>query len=145
MCVSENVSEGLLSWNILFGRSEGQVWYWICLGVVLFVVMFSLHSPVTASVFSSFGIPTGFVVNIGVFAPLVLVFSVLGGYLDKGILASFLLAAGLCLGAYLPSAIFDSPDFPVPLIPTLQWALTIAFVIGCIGFVVGAGVKRLLS
>lgn len=130
--------------NIWFGRSQNQLRYWIALAIVLFGAMFSLHTPAIAEIVAPIGIPTGFRVNIGVFAPLVVVPAALAGYLTEGVLVSYLLAAGLTFGAFLPSALFDTPDFPVRLIPVLQTAFLLTIVVGGVGFLIGVGVRQLV-
>lgn len=139
------MTERVSGQNLLLGRSEGRLLHWVALATVLFVIMFALHTPATAEVIAPLGIPTGFVVNIGVFAPLVLIFAVLPAYFNKGMLMSLLVAAGPSFGAYLPAAIFDTPDFPVPLFPVLRSGVVVAIAVGSVGFMVGAGLRQLTA
>ena len=131
--------------NLLLGRSEGRLLHWVALALVLFTLMFGLHTPATTEVIAPMGIPTGFVVNMGVFAPLVLMFAALPAYFNKGILMSLLIAAGPSFGAYLPAAIFDTPDFPVPLFPVLRSGVVVAIAVGSVGFILGTGLRQLTA
>lgn len=136
---------GVWSRAIWFGRVRRQLRFGITLALVLFAVMFALHTPAIAGVVHPLGIPTGFGRNIGIVVPLVFVTAAVAGYLTNGVLVSLLLAAGLTFGAFLPAALFDYPDFPVPLMPVLRTALLLTVSIGVIGFAIGAGGRQLME
>lgn len=135
----------MMTSEVWFPRSRRQLTEGAILTLVLFILMFALHAPPTAQVIFRYGIPVGFRVNIGVFAPLVFLPAAILGYLNRGVIVSLLASAGVTFGAFLPSAIYDTPDFPVQLIPVIRTALLITVVVGGVGFIVGVGVRQLLT
>lgn len=113
--------------------------------LVLFAATFALHTPAITAVVGPLGIPTGLRVDVGVFFPLVFLPAAIAGYLDEGLVTALLLAAAVAFGGYLPAALFDYPQFPVPLGPVLRTALLVTILAGGVGFLVGAGIRRLVG
>jgi len=107
--------------------------------------MFALHTPSTAELISSQGIPTGFGGNLLVIGLLVVVAAATTAYLNDGILLSLTVAAALTFGSYLPAALFDSPRFPVRILPVIKWSLIVAGGIGTVGYLLGKGVRWMVG
>ncbi|MFB6108679.1 MAG: hypothetical protein ABEJ82_07545 [Haloplanus sp.] len=89
------------------------------------------------------GLSTPFGLSVPLLVGASVVLAAVGAYLNDGLLVSVALAGGPSLGFYLPLALFDLV-YPNE---TVVWALGtgsgFAVVLGTVGFVVGAGARRL--
>jgi hypothetical protein len=130
-----------------FGRFPRRSLGFLVLAIFLFVCLFVLHAPPTASKLSSLGIPTGFGVNFPILLVLMLIPAALNAYANDGILISIVLAASPLFGAFLGIMLFTSPPFrPNPTtilqttLPFMAIAIGLAAGLGC---ALGIGIRRI--
>jgi hypothetical protein len=127
--------------RLLFGRDVLLSTKLVQLAGVLFVVSLFAHFLVRSlPVVSS----TGSMVTAGLFLSMFLV-ATGAAYRNDGVLVSVALAAGIGLGFYLPAIAFNLAD---PGEVTL-WVLAVGTIssvlVGVVGFVVGAGGRRVIE
>jgi hypothetical protein len=107
----------------------------------LFLVTFLLHLP--PRLVGPLSTPVGLFLP-GLVAAAVVAAAV-GAYLNDGLLVSVALAGGISYGFYFPLVLFDL-TYPSE---TVLWALGVgggfALALGTVGFVVGAGVRRVVG
>lgn len=126
--------------TLLFGRDTLLSAQLVWVAGALFVVSLFAHLPVRYLPFVSL---TGPGVTTAVFLAMFLV-AAGAAYLNDGLLVSIALASGIGIGFYAPAIVFHLQD---PGEVTL-WVLAVGTIssvlVGAVGFVVGAGGRRLL-
>ena len=107
-------------------------------GALFFVALFA-HLPVRYLD----GVTVSDDVVIGVVAVAMFVVAAVAAYVNRGLLVSIALAAGIGVGFYAPAIVFELRD---PGDATL-WVLAVgsfsSVAVGAVGFAVGAGLDRL--
>ncbi|MFB6154606.1 MAG: hypothetical protein ABEJ22_01845 [Haloferacaceae archaeon] len=126
---------------LLFGRDPRRSVRLLSVAGVLFLVTFVLHTPSLLSRSPPF--PFGFMLPLLWLASFVP--AAAGAYGNDGLFVSVALAAGPSLGFYLPLALFDLAYPSETLLWGLGSGVGYGVVLGVLGFVVGAGVRRLVD
>ena len=125
--------------SLVLGRDPEQSVRLTAVAAGLFLVVFFLHLP--PRLVGSLSVP------FGLFLPALVAICVLvaavGAFLNDGLLVSVALASGPSLGFYLPLALFSLTTPQNTVAESLAFGTIFAVVCGAVGFVVGAGVRRL--
>jgi hypothetical protein len=127
--------------RLLFGRDPRLSIRLLSVAGALFLVTFLLHTPSlftrTAPFAFGFMLPLLWAVSL---AP-----AAVGAYANDGLFVSVALASGPSLGFYLPLALFDLAYPSETLLWGLGSGVGYGVVLGVLGFVAGAGGRRLVD
>jgi hypothetical protein len=127
--------------TLLFGRDTRLSTRMVWVAGALFVLSLFVHLPVRYLSFLSL---TGHAVTTALFLSMFLV-AAGAAYLNDGLFVAVALAAGIGIGFYAPGILFHLGN---PGEVTL-WVLAVGTIssvgVGVVGFVVGAGARRLVA
>ncbi|MFB6093302.1 MAG: hypothetical protein ABEK02_09865 [Haloquadratum sp.] len=126
---------------LLLGRDPARAVRLSAVAGTLFVVVFALHLP--PRLVGGLSLPFGLLLPL--FFAVAVVAAAVGAYLNDGYLVALALASGPSLGFYLPLGLFELTYPSSTVLEGLTSGVVFTLVAGTIGFVVGAGARRLAA
>lgn len=127
--------------DLLFGRDPERSTRLLLTAAALFVVSFLVHLPLRLLAPAAVTGRTTIAAVLGI----MFVVALAGAYANDGVLVSVALAAGVGIGFYAPVVLFDLASLRDATLWVLAVGTVTGVVTGVLGFLAGAGGRRLLG